>query len=441
MRTFEEIGIQIPEVLLPKAGSDLKRWAVIACDQYTSQPEYWQKVADYVGTTASTLHLILPEVYLESEDSGKRVEAIQKMMLEYQHQGIFTPCNDLIYVERRRGNLTRKGILLALDLERYDYKKGSQSLIRATEATIQERIPPRLKIRDGAPLELPHIMILINDAKKTVIEPLTKSKAQFPVLYDFDLMMESGHLQGFAVNSPEIIAGVADALRKLAGLDQSFQKEGLGNTTPPLLFAVGDGNHSMATAKAYWEKIKPNVAPNHPARYALVEVVNLFDDGLIFEPIHRLLFGLHGDIKSALEKAFPGKVHYSRVGSHSEMIARVRSLQADTDKHVVGFVAAGEISIVEIRDPSANLPVMTIQGFVENILKDGLVEKADYIHDDDALFDLGQEPGNAGFFMPAIDKTQLFPTVIKDGNLPRKAFSMGQALDKRFYMECKKIEA
>ena len=433
MQTFEDIGVQIPEVLLPQSGIDQKRWAVIACDQYTSQPDYWQKVGEYVGAGESTLHLILPEVYLESEDVGERVSKIREKMVEYQQKQIFSACRDLVYLERRRGDLTRKGIMLALDLERYNYQKGSQSLIRASEATIPERIPPRLKIRDGASLELPHIMILINDAKMTVIEPLTANKAQFPVLYDFDLMMDSGHLQGFAVNSPERINGVIDALRNLVKNDPT-------SSAAPLLFAVGDGNHSMATAKAYWEKIKSQVAADHPARYAMVEVVNLFDDGLIFEPIHRVLFGLRGDIRHELEAYFSGTIQYTQVANHGEMISKVRNAVTKAGVHTFGFISPGESNVIDIHDQTANLPVTAIQGFVEKLMKDGFVEKVDYVHDDEAVCELGAKMGNAAFYLPAIDKSQLFPTVIKDGNLPRKAFSMGQARDKRFYMECRKIQ-
>lgn len=435
MHTYEDIGVQIPEILLPKPGIDLNKWAVIACDQYTSQPDYWQRVDEYIGAAKSTMRLILPEVYLESRDVDERVQSIQKTMRDYVAQDLFSHSRGLVYLERRRGNLTRKGILLALDLECYDYHKGSQSLIRASEATIQERIPPRLKIRDGASLETPHIMILINDAQKTVIEPLAAEKDKFPVLYDFDLMMDSGHLQGYVVNAPRQVNQVIFALRQLAGLSGP-----VGKNTPPLLFAVGDGNHSMATAKAYWEKIKSHVSADHPARYALVEIVNLFDEGLIFEPIHRVLFNLRGDIQTELLNYFSGKIQFIKQDDQNEIFNNVKNAKNKPGLHTLGLIMPGETNILEIQEPAVFLPVTLIQGFVEKVLKDGFAEKADYIHDDDAVTELAMKPGNAAIVLPAFDKSQLFPTVIEDGNLPKKSFSMGEARDKRFYLECRKIQ-
>ncbi|MBA4380695.1 MAG: DUF1015 domain-containing protein, partial [Anaerolinea sp.] len=279
MKIYDDIGIQIPRLYLPKKGIDLTKWAVIACDQFTSQPEYWQQVERLVGDSPSTLNLILPEVYLEKPGEDERVQRIQATMREYLAKGVLQPREGLIYVERAVSGKTRKGILLCLDLERYDYAKGSTSLIRATEGTIVERLPPRMKIRQGAALELPHILVLIDDPQRTVIELLTEARHKLEKLYDFDLMLESGHLTGYAV-SEKLEAQLSQSLRGLAKPETFAAKYGIGKDKPVLLFAMGDGNHSLATAKAGWEEMKSQVGMQHPARYALVEIENVHDEGL-----------------------------------------------------------------------------------------------------------------------------------------------------------------
>ena len=261
-----------------------------------------------VGDAPSTLNLTLPEVYLEKPGEAERIQNIQATMREYLDEGILQPREGLIYVERTVGGKTRKGMMLCLDLERYDYTKGSTSLIRATEGTIVERLPPRMKIRQGAALELPHILVLIDDPQRTVIEPVGAAKAELEKLYDFDLMLDSGHLTGYAV-SERLEAQVVAALRGLAKPETFAAKYGIGKDEPVLLFAMGDGNHSLATAKAIWEKIKPQVGMDHPARYALVEIENVHDEGLEFEPIHRVLFGLKKDFFAALKKYFRRELH------------------------------------------------------------------------------------------------------------------------------------
>ncbi len=300
MKNIDDIGIQIPQVFLPERGTDLCKWAVIACDQFTSEPDYWQKVEELVGQAPSTLNLILPEVLLEKPDEKERIQHIHTSMQVYLDKGILQPREGLIYVERTVTGKTRKGLILCLDLEKYDYSKGSTSLIRATEGTIVERLPPRMKIRQGAVLELPHILVLIDDPAGTVIEPLTQAKPSLEKLYDFELMLGSGHLQGYAI-SETLEDQIVASLRKLAQPEVFAGKYGIGREEPVLLFAMGDGNHSLATAKAVWEKMKPQVGPNHPARYALVEIENVHDIGLEFEPIHRVLFGLKRNIYAAMQ--------------------------------------------------------------------------------------------------------------------------------------------
>ncbi len=319
MKIIPDLGIQIPQVYLPKPGTDLTKWAVIACDQFTSQPEYWNDVEKIVGAAPSTLNLTFPEVYLEKPGGEERIRNIQSCMHKYMDEGILQPYDGLVYVERTVAGKTRKGVVLCLDLEAYDYNKGSSSLIRATEGTIVDRLPPRMKIREGALLELPHILVLIDDPNRTVIEPLSAAKSKLEKLYDFDLMLKSGHLAGYAVNE-EFENQVVEALRGLANPETFSAKYGIDKNQPVLLFAMGDGNHSLATAKAIWEKMKPQVGMDHPSRYALVEIENVHDEGLEFEPIHRVLFGLKKDLFAELEKTFGANLTYKPVASAEEMV-------------------------------------------------------------------------------------------------------------------------
>jgi len=437
MKTYNDIGIQIPQVYLPKKGIDLTKWAVIACDQFTSQPGYWQQVEQIVGDSPSTFKLIFPEVYLEKPGGTGRIQGIQTAMRNYLAKGTLQPREGLIYVERMVGGKTRKGILLCLDLERYDYNKGAASLIRATEGTIVERLPPRMKIRTGAALELPHILVLIDDLQGTVIEVVGKAKDKLEKLYDFELMLGSGHLSGFAV-SETIEEKVIAALRGLAQPKNFADKYGIGADQPVLLFAMGDGNHSLATAKAVWEKIKAQAGMDHPARYALVEIENVHDEGLTFEPIHRLLFGLKRDLFAALRSHFGADFTYAPVASTEEMVRLVD--EAKFPPQVIGLVGGGrEFGVVEIANPSSNLPVGTLQAFLDVFMKEGGADKMDYVHGQEVVCTLGAQPGNAGFYVPGMEKSDLFKTVILDGVLPRKTFSMGEAHEKRFYMEARKI--
>ena len=437
MKTFPDIGIQIPQVYLPKKDTDLTKWAVIACDQFTSQPEYWQQVEDLVGDAPSTYNLVLPEVFLEKTGEAARIQFIQSKMRWYLEHGLLEPHEGLIYVERTVDGKTRHGLMLCLDLEHYDFNKGSTSLIRATEGTIVERLPPRMKIRQGAPLELPHILVLIDDPQGTVIEPVGKARERLQKLYDFDLMLGSGHLSGYAV-SPELESQVTASLRDLAQAEAFASRYGIDPATPVLLFAMGDGNHSLATAKAVWEKMKPEVGPDHPARYALVEIENVHDQGLDFAPIHRVLFGLKNDLLTDLQAHFGKSCKYTPVASAQEMVERVD--QARGPVQMIGLVGAGKgFGVIEICNPSSNLPVGTLQPFLDTYMKSGGAEKMDYVHGEQVVCRLGSQPGNAGFYVPCMDKSDLFKTVILDGALPRKTFSMGEAKEKRFYMEARKI--
>ncbi len=438
MKNIKDIGIQVPQVYLPRAGTDLGKWAVIACDQFTSEPEYWSEVEKTAAGAPSTLNLTFPEVYLEKPGGEERIHSIQDKMHEYLEAGVLEPHEGFIYVERTAGGRMRRGLVLALDLEAYDYTKGSSSLIRATEGTIVERLPPRMKIREGAALELPHILVLIDDPQRTVIEPLSAARSGLEKLYDFDLMLDSGHLTGYAVDAQQE-ERVIQALRALADPGAFAAKYGVSRDQPVLLFAMGDGNHSLATAKAIWEKIKPEVGMDHPARYALVEIENVHDEGLEFEPIHRVLFGLKQAPLEAMQEHFGPDLSYRPVSNETEMVQAVDEA-AHGAKQAIGLVRGGTgFGVIEIANPGSNLPVGTLQAFLDPFLKAGGAEKIDYVHGTDVVVRLGSQAGNAGFYLPGMSKSDLFKTVILDGALPRKTFSMGEAREKRFYMEARKI--
>ena len=438
MRTYQHIGIQVPQVYLPRTGIDLTKWSVVACDQFTSEPEYWEQVKRIVGDSPSTFHLILPEIYLGKPEEQERTQRVQLSMQEYLENGLLEPYEGFMYVERQVAGKTRKGLLLCLDLEQYDYNKGSQSLIRATEGTIVDRLPPRVRIREKAPLELPHILVLIDDPDRTVIEPLAKLASDKLVKrYDFDLMLDSGHLKGYQVSDPQVEAGIIDALSALAEPATFRRKYALDAKEKVFLFAMGDGNHSLATAKTIWDRVKPLVGMDHPARYALVEVENVHDEGLEFEPIHRVLFNLKQDLLAAMQAYYGANLNFIPASGLNNMLDRLSS--ASSGAQSFGFVAAGQSTVIEIQHPATNLAVGTLQAFLDDFLKAGGAEKIDYVHGAEVVARLGSQPSNAGFYLPPMDKYELFKTVILDGALPRKTFSMGEAKEKRFYMESRRI--
>jgi hypothetical protein len=437
MMNYPSIGMLVANILLPRARIDVQKWAVIACDQFTSEPEYWASVARNVGTAPSTFHMILPEAYLGTAEEDARAESIRRTMSIYLEKGILEPHQGLIWVERSVAGRTRHGLMLALDLERYDYHRGSQTLIRATEGTILDRLPPRIRIRSGAPLELPHILVLIDDPEFSVIEPLTERQDRLSPLYDFELMLDSGHVKGGLVQDRSMESQVVVALEHLADPSLFQTRYGSGSNRGPLLFAVGDGNHSLATAKAIWEQLKPTVGMEHPARYALVELENLHEPGLVFEPIHRVLFELQKDLVSALGEALGTSFRYEPSTGTEEMVRRVKTQPGP--EQVVGFIDANGAGVGIFGKPSSNLPVGTLQAFLDVWLKSGGADRIDYVHGEEIVAKLGSQPGNMGIYLPAMAKTDLFKTVIMDGALPRKTFSMGEAKEKRFYVECRHI--
>lgn len=435
---FSALGVQVPEVYLPAEGVDFVKWAVVACDQYSSEHEYWESVAGIIGKEPSTLNLIFPECYLEDADKADRVRAIRAAMADYLARGIVKPAKPgFVLVERFTPfeKHPRKGLVMAVDLERYQYGKGVTSLIRPTEGTIVERLPPRMDIRRGAPLEVPHIMLLIDDPNRTVIEPLHARMASLPSLYDFELMKGSGRVRGALVGDSELLEGVVAALEKLG---DKFAYEKRYANPNPLLFAVGDGNHSLATAKAIWEETKKAGASdpelmNHPARYALVELVNIYDEGLPFHPIHRVLF-------KADEKALLAAV--TAAGGTFEplpWVEAVKKTDEATTEHRFAFVSGSASGIFRFPRPTAKLAAGTIQEILDAHLKAHTFTVIDYIHGTGSLETLARKPGNLGLYLPPIDKGSFFATVIRDGVMPRKTFSMGEAPEKRFYIEARKI--
>ena len=443
---FAQIALQIPTLLLPRAGTDLTRWAVVACDQYTSQPDYWARVEALVGEAPSTLRLILPEVYLGAADEARRIQAIQAAMHRYLAEGVLAPQSPgLVLVEREtaRGR-TRRGLVVALDLEHYDFNPGAKTLIRPTEGTILERLPPRVRVRERAPLELPHVMVLIDDPQHLAIESL-RSEPLEP-LYDVPLMLDGGQVRGWRLEHPMLVQWVVEQLARLADPTLFAERYGVVDE-PVLLYAMGDGNHSFATAKLIWEDLKrtapdPAAIMNHPARHALVELINLHDEGLEFEAIHRVAFAVDAEHLLAALAAFCQTQGSSLTLIESPTWAAARQRWAEMQqpgRHVIGFVAEGRYGVLAIERPRLTLPVATLQGFLDGYLEDQTGARLDYIHGEDTLEQLGAQPGNVGFYLPALAKDDFFRTIIRDGALPRKTFSMGEADEKRFYLECRRI--
>ncbi|MCX7973862.1 MAG: DUF1015 domain-containing protein [Candidatus Aminicenantes bacterium] len=447
MKKYPEVALARPEILLPRPEIDLSRWAVIACDQHTSEPEYWQEVERFVGDSPSTLNLIFPEVYLKEKDVEARIKRIKEAMHRYLEKDLFIAYEGFIYVERQISTGKRGGLLLCLDLEQYDYNPGARTLIRATEGTILERIPPRVKIREGAPIELPHVLVLIDDPEDRVIGPLRslvkKNDPGLKKLYDFDLMLNSGHLAGWLIANEQIEAEIISNLKYLANPKVFSARYQIPEENPVLLYAVGDGNHSLATAKTIWEShklsIKETQLSESPLRYALVEVVNLHDPALFFEPIHRLLFEIKPELNllEEIKIFFNHEIRPSPCQSLEEIKDQLKNYQKTGQ--AFGLVVENENFLVEILRPRHSLTVGSVQLFLDEFLKQGKAGHIDYVHGDEILVRFARQPGNAGFYLPTMDKNHLFKTVIIEGILPRKTFSMGEAWEKRFYLEARRL--
>ena len=400
-------------ILLPKKDTQMYQWAVVACDQYTSQQDYWEKVQDIVANAPSTYNLIFPEVYLGKDE--QRISNVHHAMKTYlDHQILQETIQDgFVLVERETESGKRLGLVGVIDLEDYDFTPGSHAFIRATEGTIQSRIPPRLKIREGASIELPHVMVLIDDPQQQLIEKIYQQKDSLTLLYDTDLMLKGGHIKGYGIEGK-----LAQETNQL--LVQLQQKSN------GFFLAVGDGNHSLATAKAYWENIKKDLSTleqeHHPARYAMVELVNLHSPALIFEPIHRILF--HVDVNGF-------------INAFKEDLTKNHIEYQDGDEVII-MDSHQEIGLSFIHEDD-RLPVDILQRFIDDYLLNNPNVTVDYVHGNDALESIGKQEGNCGIRLGAIDKNSLFPAIQAGGVLPRKTFSMGEAHEKRYYMECRRI--
>ena len=434
MKKLEDFGVRIPEILLPK-NIDLSTWSVIACDQYTQDQNYWKNVEETAGNHPSTLNLILPEVYLGSPDKSQRIQKIRSTMKEYLDNGVFdNPKKCFIYLERKTAfGRTRKGLVAQIDLETYEWKPFSHANIRATEATIIERIPPRMEIRKGAPLELPHIMLLVNDKDDILVGGSKPADGRKPV-YSGKLMANGGEISGWALESEEDIAKVEKALNKIAENNSSPD----GST---FLFAVGDGNHSLATAKAVWDEYKKEHPEDKdsPVRYALIEIVNIYDSGLTFEPIHRVIFNIDNEklIKTLAEK-LDGNI--SEVKSKEELIDGVKNSWANFGFSFLDAEKNQKYLLLETK--IKELAVARLQPEIDAFLKslsENSKAEIDYIHGTEEVLKLGTKENSLGILLPPIAKDSFFETINSRGPLPRKSFSMGEADEKRFYLECRRL--
>lgn len=437
MKTLEEFGLRIPEILLPK-NTDTKTWSVIACDQYTQDKDYWKKAEKNAEGKNSTLNLILPEIYL-NDDRKNRIEKIRLSMESYLKNDVFEKeKKSLVYVERKTSfGRTRKGIVVAIDLETYEWKPFSKANIRATEATITSRIPPRMEIRKGALLELPHIMLLANDKNNVLIEKIGKMVQKKSPLYSGKLMNNGGEISGWEVKTEEEISEFTKNLNELAKSNTS--KDG-----SVFLFAVGDGNHSLATAKAVWDEYKNELKSKgasdleiqeNPVRFALVEIVNIYDSGLTFEPIHRVIFNIDAhSFMNFLAKKFDGKI--IEKNSATELESDVKNSSADfgftflENKNQKYFLLSTKIK---------ELAVSRFQPETDEFLKNVADSEIDYIHGNSEIFRLGAKENTVGILLPPISKDSFFETINNLGPLPRKSFSMGEADEKRFYLEARKL--
>lgn len=440
---------------MPKEGTDLGKWAVIACDQFTSPNEdYWQRVEAYVGGAPSTLRLIFPEYYLtDKENIQGRVEKIHEEMKSYLDQGVLGDAlgkDCFVYTRRRLSDgKTRQGLVVLMDLEAYSYKKGEKPAIRPTEGIVEERLPVRMQIRRGAPLEFPHILMLIDDPERRLIEPLGEDLEKHTKLYDFELMMNGGHAEGYAVTDLEAEKKIFEVVDGLAD-EKAFQvKYGLTEVEQPLVLAVGDGNHSLASAKAVWEEVKKGLVEkgleweNSPARFAMAEIINVHDEALEFEPIHRVLFGA-GEIevfKNEMKEFYAGKgadVEIEEQPSEEMMWQKVRS-----EGLVFGMTLKQEEGLkfmtARVRGEVHSLTVGALQMFIDDYLQKHPEVKVDYIHGEDGVKRDASVMGNIGFFLPVMNKSDLFRAVIREGVTPRKTFSMGEAETKAYYIMGHKI--
>jgi hypothetical protein len=451
---LEKVGIAIPQILLPRA--ELKQWAVIACDQFTQDRAYWKKAAEIAAGSPSSLDLIFPEVFLDEGNRAGRIEDIHRAMRKYLDTGIFAaPRRGFVYLERDTPfNRGRKGLVAAVDLEQYSWLPTERPLIRSTEGTVTERLPPRMAIRRNAPVETPHILLLIDDETNNLLQGLGSRARKTPPVYQGGLMLDSGNISGWFLDSEDDFAFFAKELEEL--VRRALTQYGTPNAQPssvvqPFLFAVGDGNHSLASAKEIWEEYKKvNGVNNHPCRYALVEIENIYDSAIKFEPIHRVVFGLgFEDALNALS-ALPG-FSSRMIGSSEELVRLTREPQPSplagegsplepVKGNRFGLISKNRYALVETS--AGGLSTACLQPLLDNavVASNGALT-IDYIHGEDELFRLANdsEKQAVGMLLPPVQKAGFFETIARNGPLPRKSFSMGEACEKRFYIECRRL--
>jgi hypothetical protein len=432
--TLSSFGIEIPSVLLPQAG-DLRKWPVIACDQFTQDRDYWEKVISEVDGAPSTLNLIFPEVYLCEPDAVRRIAGIHSAMSAYLKEGVFQEeKKGFIYVERDTPfNKKRRGLIAAIDLERYEWKSGARPLIRCTEGIIEERLPPRMDIRRGAPLEIPHTLLLIDDKECAFLPAAGELAKKNTSVYDTPLLMDSGNISGWFLGTENDMALIAGKLEEL------YSRRAFGyDRGKPFLFAVGDGNHSLAAAKGVWEEYKAScgsAAFTHPCRYAMVEIENIYDPAVQFEPIHRLVLGAGFDEIVSILSQLPGFL-FRKVNSADEL-TRLCALPSARPDAANCFGVASENSYALIETSADGIATVCLQPLLDGAAP-GSNFKIDYIHDEEELLRLSAA-GNTGILLPTVRKSGLFETITALGPLPRKSFSMGHSCEKRFYLECRRL--
>ncbi len=436
-KRLSRIGLRLPEMLLPGPHVNLEKWPVVACDQFTSKPVYWEELDELVSKTPSTRHLIYPECYLGASDCEDRIDRIHEAMDEYLSSDVFVTYEPGLHLIVRSlpGKPERTGLMIAIDLEEYDYSPNSVSPIRPTEGTIVDRIPARKAVRAGASLELPHVMVLIDDPGRTIIEPMKDLLTKSSPVYTTRLMKGGGSVAAYRSQSPELAEQLVAAFELVAdpvGFERRYQ------TDHPFFIAVGDGNHSLAAAKSMWEDMKSGLSASsrstHPARFALVEAINLYDEGIIFEPIHRLLFGI--DSKDFVDFCCRRRgTEFSRRATTDDTAGALTNNARGT---AVGLISDSVCGILKLATEETSGAAELVQNVVDEYLElaGGTV---DYIHDMETVLETGMAPRNAGLLMPGLAKAQFFPYIISHGCYPRKSFSLGESTEKRYYMEARRI--
>lgn len=428
MKLGKGIGIAVPEILIPDEKTNMRKWAVIACDQFVQNRQYWNDVERFVGSSPSTLHVMLPEIYLDSPDKEERISEAKEIMRSYIEDGVLNLLPPgFILVERYIDGVIRKGLMVNIDLEEYENEPYKTPLVRASEEVIVERIPPRIEIRNGADIEMPHIMLLMDDKDRTVIEPIWQKKEFFPKVYDFELMMGGGRVTGYFINNKEAEQEILRALSALPLRDG-------------MRFCVGDGNHSLATAKAVWEQAKEMLTPEQqqdsPLRYALCELINLYDEGLSIKPIHRVISGLN---TSKCVQYIVDRLNASGADARLVFSRRKPILQQSDAAQTIFFSSKDSAGRIEIYSPTSSMIVEELQPVLENFLREFPSCKLEYVHGDEELEGQTRQYDTLGFIMPALEKETFFETLASFGVLPKKSFSLGEAKDKRYYLECRLI--